>query len=63
MITGIRTGTGHTGFLFRKRERLPVLPLEFFQLLVHGRLLGRVERGPLSLYVRQWNGTGGRRYV
>lgn len=43
--------TRHTSLLLRKRKRLPVLPLEFLQLLVDGRLLGRTERGPLSLYV------------
>jgi hypothetical protein len=60
---GMGMGRGRTSLLFRKRERLPVLPLELFQLLVHGRLLGRTQRGPLSFYVRQWDRAGRCRYV
>ena len=60
---GMEMGTGRTSLLFCKRERLPVLPLEFFQLLVHGRLLGRTERSPLGLYVGQWDRASGCCYV
>jgi hypothetical protein len=52
-----------TSLLLRKREGLPVLPLQLLELLVHCGLLDGTERRPLRLHVRKWDRAGCRCYV